>query len=145
MVTRREPRWLARKYVEAIHDTLLEQHGGLQGLRDVGALESALGRPMHRWHDGEAKDLADCAASYGFGIAKNHPFADGNKRTAFVAMATFYSWNGCELLADEAETVHIMVGVAEGSVSEKALARWLRKNTPKPRRKRTGDLRRTGA
>jgi len=136
MVTRREPKWLARKYVEAMHDALLEQHGGLQGLRDAGALESALGRPMHRWHYGEAKDLADCAASCGFGLARNLPFVDGNKRTAFVAMATFYTWNGGELLADEAEMVHIMVGVAEGSVPEKALAAWLRTNTPKPKRKR---------
>lgn len=92
---------------------------------------------MHRWHYGEAKDLAECAASYGFGLAKNHPFADGNKRTAFVVMATFYDWNGCTLTAPEEEMVHIMVGIADGTVSEKRLAAWLRDNTAKPRRRRT--------
>src|ERR1019366_3667292 len=111
---------------------------GLPGVRDAGALESALGRPRHRWHYGEAKDLADCAASYGFGLAKNHPFADGNKRTAFVAMATFYELNGCTLTATEEDVVHTMIGVADGSISEKQLATWLRDNTAKPRRKRKG-------
>jgi death-on-curing protein len=135
MPSRREPRWLARDVVAAIHDAQLASNGGLQGLRDLGALESALGRPVHRWHYGEAKDLADCAASYGFGIAKNHPFADGNKRTAFVVVATFYELNGHELDATEVDAVNVMVGVADGSISEKRLATWLRENTAKARRK----------
>lgn len=124
--------------VEAIHDAQLASHGGLPGLRDPGALETALGRPMHRWRYGETKDLADCAASYGFALAKNHPFADGNKRTAFIVMATFLELNGGSLTASEAEMVHTMIGVADGSVSEKRLATWLRDNTAKPRRKRKG-------
>jgi death-on-curing protein len=136
MATPPEPKWLARNIVEAIHDVQLADNGGLPGLRDAGALESALGRPMHRWHYGEAKDVAECAASYGFGIAKNHPFADGNKRTAFVVMATFHELNGSALTAPEADVVRTMVGVADGSVSEKELAVWLRENSAKPRRKR---------
>ncbi len=136
MPTKREPKWLVRAVVEAIHDVQLEHNGGLHGLRDAGSLESALGRPLHRWHYGEAKDLADCAASYGFGLAKNHPFADGNKRTAFVVMATFYELNGSELNATEVDAVAVMVGVADGSITEVRLAAWLRDNTATPRRKR---------
>lgn len=134
----KEPVWLDKRIVLAIHEDLIAQHGGLAGLRDDGLFESALARPQNRWMYGEATDLFECAASYGFGLAKNHAFSDGNKRTAFQAMYTFLGLNDVELSADEAETVHTMVGVAEGSVSEKALAAWLRKNTPKPRRKRGG-------
>lgn len=136
MSTKAEPRWLTRQIVEAIHEVQLASNGGLPGLRDGGALESALGRPMHRWHYGEAEDLADCAAAYGFGIAKNHPFADANKRTAFVVMATFYELNGHPLTASEADSVETMVGVADGTISEKRLAAWLRDNTTAPRRTR---------
>jgi death-on-curing protein len=136
MPTRREPKWITRPQVEAIHDAQLAQHGGLAGIRDAGALESALGRPMHRWHYGMSSDVADCAASYGFGVAKNHPFADGNKRTAFVTMATFCQLNGLTVIAPEADVVHTMVAVADGGVSEDELAAWLRANTSKPRRKR---------
>jgi death-on-curing protein len=136
MSVKREPKWLARRVVEAIHDVQLESNGGLVGLRDAGALESALGRPMHRWHYDEAEDLADCAASYGFGLAKNHPFADGNKRTAFVVMATFLELNGRVLTASEEDAVLTMVGVADGSITEARLAAWLRGNSSTPRRKR---------
>jgi death on curing protein len=136
MSIKQEPKWLARRVVEAIHDMQLESNGGLIGLRDAGALESALGRPMHRWHYNETKDLADCAASYGFGLAKNHPFADGNKRTAFVVMATFLELNGMALAASEEDAVLTMVGVADGSISEARLAAWLRANSSTPRRKR---------
>lgn len=132
---KREPVWLTREIVEAIHDGLISTHGGLSGLRDAGALESALGRPMHRWHYGEAKDAADCAASYGFALAKNHAFADGNKRTAFVAMATFYELNGGTVTAPEKEMVEVMVAVAEGGMTERKLAEWLRGNTAAPKRK----------
>lgn len=133
----KEPVWLIAGIVTAIHDDLLAQHGGMFGIRDPGLFESALMRPRHRWEYGEAEDLFDCAASYGFGIAKNHAFNDGNKRTAFQSMYTFLGLNGQELHADEVDTVAIMVGVAEGSVSEKRLAAWLRDNSAKPRRKRT--------
>jgi death-on-curing protein len=120
--------------VEAIHALELTLHGGLPGLRDLNALESALGRPQNKWHYDEA-DLMSCAAAYGFGIAKNHAFADGNKRTAMVAMATFLEVNGEKFIASEAETVLTMLAVASGSMSEKQLAEWLRANT-KARRRR---------
>lgn len=136
MPTRKEPKWLTRQVVEAIHDVQLASNGGLAGLRDAGSLEPALGRPVHRWHCGEATDLADCAASYGYGLARNHPFADANKRTAFVVMVTFYELNGASLVAAESDVVQTMVGIADGSLSEKRLAAWLRDNTPPPHRKR---------
>ena len=131
-----DPRWLTRSLVEAIHDVQLSRHGGLPGLRDAGALESALGRPMHRWHYQEAHDVADCAASYGYGLAKNHAFADANKRTAFVAMVTFLEWNGFRLNATEEAVVELMIGVADDSVTEAALAVWLRENSSRLRKKR---------
>lgn len=134
----KEPIWLVVQIVRAIHDDLLAQHGGMFGLRDAGLFESALARPRHRWESGEAEDLFDCAASYGFGIANNHAFNDGNKRTAFQSMYAFLGLNGRELDATEVDAVEIMVGVADGSVSEKRLAAWLRDNTAAPRRKRKG-------
>lgn len=125
----REPRWLDRQMVEAIHDLQLERYGGLRGIRDAGALESALGRPMHKWYYGAADDLAACAAAYAFGIAKNHPFADGNKRTAFVAMGVFLESNGTTLVAAEPDAVLIMLGLATDKLDEEGLAAWLRENT----------------
>ena len=136
MAGRREPTWLTREDVEAIHDAQLAQFGGLPGLRDAGALESALGRPMNRLLYGKAEDVLDCAASYGFGLAKNHAFADGNKRTAFVATATFLELNGWLLVATEPDAVITMLGVADGSITERRLAEWLRCNT-----KRAGKVR----
>ncbi len=135
---RKEPNWLTPERLVAIHELMLALHGGLGGTRDQGALESALGQPMHRWHYGE-DDLAELAAAYGFALAKNHPFADGNKRTAFVSMATFIEQNGRELTAPEADVVVVMVAVASGEITEKQLAEWLRGNTARrrgPRRKR---------
>ncbi|HKS06803.1 MAG TPA: type II toxin-antitoxin system death-on-curing family toxin [Gemmatimonadaceae bacterium] len=134
---RREPKWLTREHVEAIHDLVLAQHGGLRGIRDAGALESALGRPRHRWQYDDATDVAACGAAYGFGIARNHAFSDGNKRTAFVTMATFLAINSVTLNAAESDAVATMLGVAAGKVSEPQLAQWLRDNSTKPRR-RTG-------
>jgi death-on-curing protein len=133
---RREPTWLSAEVVRAIHDDLLLQHGGMPGVRDAGVLESALGRPRFRWAYGEASDLLDCAAAYGFGIAKNHPFNDGNKRTAFQAMYTFLAINGIELTAPEVETVTTMLGVADGRIGEATLGKWLRANGVAPRARR---------
>jgi death-on-curing protein len=136
VIKRRDPTWLTREHVEAIHALQLEQHGGLFGLRDAGALESALGRPQHQWHYGAAKDVAACAAAYGFAMAKNHASSDGNKRTAFQTMFVFLGLNGLALTASEPEAVLTMLAVADGSMKEPALADWLRKNS-KRRRKRT--------
>jgi death on curing protein len=124
-----EPTWLSPAEVAGIHESMLEQHGGLQGLRDAGALESALGRPTHRWHYDRSATLAVCAAAYGFALAKNHPFADGNKRTAFVSMVVFYEKNGPAFNAAEAEAVVIMLAVAAGRMTEAELAAWIRTHT----------------
>lgn len=133
-MTQREPNWLTREVVEAIHEVQLAQHGGLAGIRDAGALESALGRPKHQWHYNAVDDLAGCAAAYGFGIAKNHAFSDGNKRTALVAMGVFLEINGLTFAPPEPEAVTTMLGVATGEINAEALAAWLRGNTKKRRK-----------
>jgi death on curing protein len=121
--------WLSADLVKAIHDTQLKMFGGPGGLRDEGALESALGRPKNRWAY-EGADLPDLAAAYGFGIARNHAFVDGNKRAALLAVVTFLGLNGIDFVADEAEAVVIIRGVAAGEVDEAGLARWIRDNWP---------------
>lgn len=134
MTPSREPRWLTRAQVEAIHDIQLMQHGGLPGVRDENALESALGRPQHRWHYGVTTSVTGCAAAYAFGLARNHPFSDGNKRTAFVAMATFLERNGLSLTASEPAVVNTMLALAEGTLGEEELGEWLRDNSTRRRR-----------
>ena len=130
---RREPKWLTPQHVDGIHAIQLEQHGGLRGIRDAGALESALGRPQHQWHYDVAKDLADCTAAYGFAIAKNRAFSDGNKRTAFQSMFVFLALNGVDLVAAETDAVTTMLAVASGEMRENALAAWLRDNSKRRR------------
>ena len=117
--------WVGAAVVEAIHDEQLAAHGGLAGVRDAGLLASALARPVNLEAYG-APDLADCAAAYACGIARNHPFIDGNKRTAFVVMVLFLALNGALLEANDAEAVVVMLGVADGTIDEVALARWIR-------------------
>lgn len=121
-----EPLWLPRVAIVEIHDEMIREHGGSFGVRDEGLLDSALARPRHRWAYEEAADLAALAAAHGHGIAKNHPFVDGNKRTAFMALYAFLDINGVELSAPEADAVWVMRGVAEGTVSEGDLAAWIR-------------------
>jgi death-on-curing protein len=125
-----EPIWLPIELVLAIHERQLREHGGPPGVRDLGALESALGRPVNRWAY-EAADLAQLAAAYAFGIAKNHPFIDGNKRTALLALVTFLGLNDIDFVADEAEAVVMIRGLAAGEIGEVALARWIADNWPK--------------
>jgi death-on-curing protein len=122
----REPRWIGRLVVEAVHLDLVREHGGIPGLRDEHALESALARPRQLHHYAEKVDLAALAASYAFGFARNHPFQDGNKRVAFVTAATFLMLNGWRVDAPEAEVVINMIGLASGEVSEDELAEWIR-------------------
>ena len=123
--------WLTSDLVQAIHATQLRLFGGPPGLRDEGALESALGRPVNRAAYGEA-DLAELAAAYAFGIAKNHPFIDGNKRAALLALITFLGLNDVDFVADEAQAAAIIVGLAAGEIDEAGLTRWIRDNWPKP-------------
>jgi death-on-curing protein len=120
--------WLLPSVVAAIHDAVILEHGGVSGLRDQGLLESALARPKHLFHYAASSTLYELAASYAFGIAKNHPFIDGNKRGALTLAATFLQLNGAELDANEAETVVVFEQLAAGTLSETELAHWLRAN-----------------
>ena len=120
--------WLNPTVLLAVHEEQLAEHGGASGTRDMGLFESALARPENLAHYG-TPDVADLAASYGCGIARNHPFIDGNKRTAFVAVELFLLLNEHELLADDADCVLTMLAVAAGTLNEAAFAQWLREHT----------------
>lgn len=126
MTGREEPTWLARSIVEALHADLIREHGGQHGLRDPGLLESALARPQHTWSLKENADLAALAAEYGYGLARNHAFVDGNKRIAFVAMNVFLILNGHEIEAPEPAVVAVMVRTAAGRMTATELADWVR-------------------
>jgi death on curing protein len=117
--------WLEPAVLRAVHDEQLAEHGGAAGVRDDNLFESALARPQNLVAYGEP-DAADLAAAYGCGIARNHPFIDGNKRTAFVAVELFLECNGFELVADDADCVLTMLSVADGSLPESEFAVWLR-------------------
>jgi death-on-curing protein len=125
----KEPVWLTLELVVAIHENQLKRFGGPPGVRDLGALESALGRARNRWAY-ENSDPATLAAAYGFGIARNHPFVDGNKRAALLSIVTFLGLNGVDFVADEAEAVVIIRELASGEVDESGLARWIADNLP---------------
>jgi death-on-curing protein len=120
--------WIDRAVLLAVHDEQLLEHGGAIGTRDIGLFESAIARPRQLAHY-ETPDAADLAAAYAFGIARNHPFVDGNKRTAFVAAELFLTLNGLELKADDSECVVAMLAVAAGQMDEATFARWLRAHT----------------
>lgn len=127
-----EPVWVKEPVVLAIHDRQLAEHGGGVGVRDVGALASALARPRNRWEYGE-DDFAELAAAYAFGIARNHPFVDGNKRSAWVVANIFLDLNGTELAFDEFDAIRIMLSLAAGELTEDELADWFRQRlTPTP-------------
>jgi death-on-curing protein len=121
-----EPLWLERRWVDALHFQQLSRFGGLHGVRDDGALQSALGRPRNQWQYGEERDLVRLGAAYAFGLARNHGYSDGNKRIAFVAMAVFLDLNGLDLVADEDEVVRVMLALAAGELAEGELAEWAR-------------------
>ena len=121
-----EPTWLDRPIIESFHADQILEHGGSLGIRDEGLLESALARPQQKWHYEPGTDLATLAAAYAFGIAKNHPFIDGNKRAALVAAYAFLAINDFELEAPEPEAVSVILGTADGSLSEEDLALWIR-------------------
>ncbi len=122
-----EPRWVSRIVIDAVHSDQIREHGGLPGIRDENVLESALARARNKWAYENDSDLAVLAAAYGYGIASSHPFRDGNKRIAFLAMVIFLGINRMALEASEAEVVSTMLGVADGRWSEKDLAAWVRR------------------
>jgi death on curing protein len=121
--------WIEQALALAIHDRQLAEHGGQSGIRDQGLLDSALARPLQLHAYGEpTPDLADLAASLAFGLARNHPFLDGNKRTAHVCYRTFLALNDAKLLASEEEKYVAMLALAEGTLSEADFAAWLRRH-----------------
>jgi death on curing protein len=126
---RAEPYWLTRIVIDAIHHDQLGEHGGMQGARDENLLESAMARPRNKWHLSETIDRPALAAAYAFGLVRNHPYRDGNKRIGFLAMVTFLELNGCEFDARDADVVAMFVSLADGSASEASLTKWVRAHT----------------
>lgn len=120
-----EPRWLSREDMLAIHDRQIAVHGGGTGVRSIELLESALARPLNLQAYG-APDMAELAAAYAFGVARNHPFVDGNKRTAWVAARLFLRLNKVELTFEQADAIRVMLALAAGEVSEDEVAEWFR-------------------
>lgn len=120
--------WLDAAVLRAVHEEQLAEHGGASGTRDEALFESALARPLNLAAYG-TPDAAALAASYGVGLAKNHPFVDGNKRTAFVAVELFLDLSGYELTADDPSCVLTMLAVAAGTLDEPAFAAWLREHS----------------
>jgi death on curing protein len=131
--SRPEPKWLSRVVVDAIHNDQLREHGGLAGIRDENVLESALARPQQKWHHTGRTDVPMLAGAYAFGLVKNHPYRDGNKRIGFLAMVTFLGMNGHDFSATDAEVVAEILALAGGTVSEEALADWIRQHCSKRR------------
>jgi death on curing protein len=125
MAIRLEPVWLDARLALAIHDRQLAEHGGPSGVRDAGALESALARARNQWEYGE-DDLCALAAAHAFGVARNHPFADGNKRTAWVLARTFLVLNSVELVFRAEEAIKTVQSLAAGDLTEEELADWFR-------------------
>jgi death on curing protein len=117
--------WIDPAVILAVHDEQLAEHGGAAGVRDAGLLESALARPRNLAIYGHP-DACELAASYAFGLARNHPFIDGNKRSAFVACELFLAINGLRLTAPDADCVMAMLGLAAGELGERDFAEWLR-------------------
>jgi len=128
-----EPVWVDRLVVDAVHAQQLREHGGLYGMRDENALESALARPRNKWAYDPESDLATLAAAYGHGLVTNHPYRDGNKRIGFLTMVIFLGLNGWDLNAPETDVVRIMLALARGRCSERDLAKWLKAHMVRPR------------
>jgi death on curing protein len=124
-----EPAWLERKSVVLLQAESLAQHGGNSGIRDAGLLDSALARPINKWNYNPAADLAELAAAYGFGLAGNHPFVDGNKRIAFIATTLFLRLNGYRLSSDPLDEIQTMLSLAAGELREEEFAVWIRNHT----------------
>jgi death-on-curing protein len=120
-----EPVWLDAKVALAVHDRQLAEHGGGTAIRDEGMMESALARPVNRWSYGE-DDLPALAAAYAFGVARNHPFVDGNKRTAWVLARLFLALNQVTLKFEPDDAIRAMLALAAGELSEEEMAEWFR-------------------
>ena len=132
-MTQPEPRWVPRLVIEAVHLDQIREHGGLMGIRDENALESALARARQRWTYEPGSDLARLAAEYAFGICSSHPFRDGNKRISFLAAVIFLGINGFDFIAPEEEVAETILALASSKLDEEAVAAWIRSRTqPRP-------------
>jgi len=125
----RPPRWISRRALLYLQSASLTTFGGSTGIRDEGLLDSALARPQNRFLYAPESDLSELAVSCGFGIAKNRPFVDGNKRAAFHSVGLFLSINGFELVADQLDAIQTMLRLAAGELNDEQFAVWIRKNT----------------
>lgn len=121
-----EPIWVEKTALLLLHNKSLARFGGISGLRDEGLLDSALARPHNAFHYDNLRDMAGLAAAYAFGLAKNHPFADGNKRAAFMATGLFLGVNGWELNAEPVDAIRAVLSLAGGGIGEEEFAAWLR-------------------
>ena len=124
-MSRPEPRWLGRLAIDEAHFRQVREHGGAHGVRDENALESALARPQQRRHYAGGASLSELAAGYAFGLVREHPYVDGNKRTALVVMVAFLERNGIELTATNAEALSTMLALATRELMEDELAVWI--------------------
>ncbi|MEO0467107.1 MAG: type II toxin-antitoxin system death-on-curing family toxin [Pseudomonadota bacterium] len=124
-----EFKWLRFETIRILHDESLFEHGGLEGIRDEGLLESALMNPQNKAHYDQEASVFEVAAANAYALAKNHPFLDGNKRTAFLAAATFLMVNNYRLGASEADATLKVLGLAASEISESEFAKWLRENS----------------
>jgi death-on-curing protein len=122
----KEPRWLPRLVLDAVHVDQVRAHGGLPGVRDENALEAALARSQQKWHYNRKSTFPELVAAHGFAITTSHPYRDGNKRAGFLAMAIFAGLNEYELEATDTEVVTLMLGLAAGHLKEPDLVTWLR-------------------
>jgi death-on-curing protein len=124
-----EPRWIDKRALLLLHEESLAEFGGARGLRDEGLLDSALARARNAWaYGGGSRTIAELAAKYGFGLARSHPFVDGNKRMAFLAIGLFLALNQCRLKVGKAAAAETMMAVAAGTIGERRLAAWIRKH-----------------
>lgn len=123
-----EPRWLSKKALLLLHEESLAEFGGPSGLQDEGLLDSALARPRNQYAYNPGSSIAELAAAYGFGVAKNHASVDGNKRAAFLSIGLFLALNGYRVVADQVDAIQTILAVAAGDVDQPQLAAWVEKN-----------------
>lgn len=124
----REPHWIEKRALLFLHSTSVAEHGGKEGIRDEGLLESPLTRARNKFHYEPDCTIFDLAGAYAFGLARNHPFNDGNKRAAFLAIGLFLARNGHELVADQVDAIQVMLKLAAGKMTERKLTGWIKEN-----------------
>lgn len=131
-----EPKWIDKSALLLLHEESLTMFGGARGRRDDGLLDSALSRPVNKFHYDGIRDFAELAAAYGFGLAKNHAFVDGNKRAAFLAIGLFLAINGQRLAAEQVDAIRTILALAAGQMTEAELAAWIKAHLGAKRRGR---------